>query len=135
APVNGCSPLTSQFTNTSTIPEGQIVDNYWDREMGSSNDLHTSITYGTGLYRISLLVTSTFGCKDSITQIDAIEVYPDPVAMLSSKPKSNSVIEPSFQFLNESTGYSNSVWQFGDGTMSYENNPFHIYSNDYVGHY
>src|SRR5690606_10372510 len=76
-----------------------------------------------------------FGCKDSITQIDAIEVYPDPVAMLSSNPKSNSVIEPSFQFLNESTGYSNSVWQFGDGTMSYENNPFHIYPNDYVGHY
>lgn len=135
APVNGCSPLTSQFTNTSTIPEGQIVDNYWDLEMGSSNDLHTSFTYGTGLYTISLLVTSNFGCKDSITQIDAIEVYPDPVAMLSSNPKSNSVIEPSFQFLNESTGYSNSVWQFGDGTMSYENNPFHIYPNDYVGHY
>lgn len=134
-PDNGCSPLTVNFTNTSTIPEGQIVDNYWDKEMGISYDVHTNFTYGTGLYTISLAVASNFGCVDTITKIDAVLVHPDPVAYFTSTPKQNSVIEPSFQFVNESTGYTNSYWQLGDGTVSFENHPFHIYSNEQTGYY
>lgn len=134
-PDNGCSPLQVNYSNASSIPEGQINQYYWDLHTGTSTDVNPTRTYGTGVYSIMLAVTSNFGCVDTIHKYNAVTVHPDPVASFTSTPKQNSVIEPSFQFVNESVGYSNSLWNLGDGTISYNANPFHIYSNTQTGHY
>lgn len=134
-PNNGCSPLKVNYTNMSTIPEGQIVDYYWDLHMATSTNQNPSHTYGTGLYTIMLAVKSNFGCVDTLTKVDAVLVYPDPVAYFTTTPKQNSVIEPYFQFNNESTGQNQSMWYLGDGTVTSEHSPFHIYSNEVTGHY
>jgi len=134
-PDNGCSPLQVSFADQSTIPQGSIVMHDWDLDMGYSNLQNPNFTYGTGLYDISLTVTSDKGCVDSVTHVNAVTVHPDPVAFFDPSPNSNSVIEPYFQFDNQSTGYVSSFWTFGDGTASTEQSPFHIYPNDVVGPY
>lgn len=134
-PDNGCSPLQVNYADQSTIPQGSIVMHDWDLDLGYSNVQNPTFTYGTGLYDISLTVTSDRGCKDSVEVLNAVTVHPDPVAFFDPNPNSNSVIEPYFQFDNQSTGYTSSFWTFGDGTSSTDQSPFHIYPNDVVGSY
>ena len=79
--VNVCEDDSAQFTDLSTIPSGNITDWQWNFGNGNTSQLqsppyqHYAID---AVYPVSLVVSSQFGCTD--TMENAIEIYPVPIA-------------------------------------------------------
>ncbi|MDQ2721514.1 MAG: PKD domain-containing protein, partial [Bacteroidota bacterium] len=86
------------------------------------NHIYTS----PGNYSVTLMVTDSRGCTDSIN---------NPNAILVSKPTANftgdslSCTTNSINFSNASIGQGlNYLWNFGDGSSSNQQNPSHLYT-------
>jgi len=79
----------------------------------------------TGEYVISQVIVNDYGCRDTLT--DTVNVYPQPEAILAADP--DTWCAPmEVNFTNLSTGYGNSVWDFGDQSpLSSDDNPVHTY--------
>jgi serine protease len=150
-PISINSPMTVQFTDTSTCPAslinhvngaiyttsiesasyGGITTWTWDFGDGTtSNERNPAHTYqDTGSYTVKLTVVGPKG-KDSKTITDYIQLtMPSvPVANFTAKPRSGNgpmVV----QFTDTTTGHvSSRLWDFGDGTTSTEQNPVHTYT-------
>ena len=150
-PISINSPMTVQFTDTSTCRAtlinhengtiyttsiesasyGGITTWTWDFGDGTtSNERNPAHTYqNTGSYTVKLTVVGPKG-KNSKTMTDYIQLtMPSvPVADFTAKPRSGNgplVV----QFTDASTGHvSSRLWNFGDGTTSTEQNPIHTYT-------
>ncbi len=150
-PISINSPMTVQFTDTSTCRAslinhvngaiyttsiesasyGGITTWTWDFGDGTtSNERNPAYTYQeTGSYTVSLTVVGPKG-DDSKTMTDYIQLtMPSvPVANFTAKPRSGNgpmVV----QFTDTTTGHvSSRLWDFGDGTTSTEQNPVHTYT-------
>ncbi|MBS1747171.1 MAG: PKD domain-containing protein [Bacteroidetes bacterium] len=129
-PYEGCAPKT--LTLTPVINTGASIATYkWDFGDGStSTDSIPIHTFSNpGVYDISLVVSTSEGCKDSIFLPSAVT--------LGEKPKPDFVADPlngcadtTIQFTDKSTGAITSwYWEFGDGSSSSEQNPSHKYSD------
>lgn len=110
------------FENQSTL----IDESQWHfgNEL-SSTDLNGITTYTqSGNYNIQLIVTSPFGCVDSLTQ--SITVYDPPVAQFQVAP--DSLCGPLLaSFTNQSTGQEISFqWDFGNGLSSTDEVPTNV---------
>ena len=114
-----CAGAAAAFTNTSTF--GAAYD--WDfGDGGTAVVQQPNHTYAAeGFYTIELIVTSAFGCSDSLTQ--PIEVRIPPTADFSLTP--DSACAPVLvSFVNNSSGPSLSFsWNFGNGQSSTAVNP------------
>ncbi len=89
---------------------------------GSFNHLYTS----PGTYSVSLIVTDTKGCSDTLKKTSAV-VISKPVAAFSGDTLS-CTSEP-INFTNSSSGPSLTyLWDLGDGTTSNQKNPVHLYT-------
>ena len=119
-----CTGPNVDFTNTSSIGGGSIANsnwNYGDASTGTSN----SHTYAkSGVYNVTLTVTSDRGCMTSTTS--PVAVYEAPLAKFSTNDVCLGV---SASFTNESSNASSSAWKFGDGNTSNVTNPTHTYGS------
>jgi gliding motility-associated-like protein len=126
--VNGNS---FSFTNTSTISSGTLLYNWYFGDGGTSTSISPTYIYTTaGTYIVKLVVSSTVGCKDSISQ--TITVFPKPTPAFSINNASQCLSGNSFVFTNGSSissGTFTSVWNFGDGYTATTTNATHTYSN------
>jgi PKD repeat protein len=118
------------FTNTSTIPSGS--NSYmWDFGDNTSSTLENPTkTYASeGDFIVKLLVTSSFGCVDSITQV--IHVYPMPAVAFSVNDTFQCQNTNAFNFQNTSSisnGQLTYLWNFGNGDTSTLVNPVISYT-------
>ncbi len=125
-----CSRSIIEFTNNSTIGEGDKIGSHWDFGDGEINNESdpTHIYASGGKKTVKLLTTSQFGCKDSIIKI--IDIVEAPNAAFTNGPACS--IEP-VEFsnsTNEPSGYLVVyAWIFGDGGTSVLKNPSHYYSD------
>ncbi len=129
-PVNGCAPLTRQFSATATSVDG-IVGYLWDFGDGNTSTLQNPVhTYNTpGTYTVSLIVTTTGGCTDTVTMADAVIAGAKPHANFSATPTTTCAKNPVF-FTDLSTGnITQWLWMFGDGSSSGAQNPSHEYQD------
>lgn len=102
----------------------------------SANFNMDSVNYTWSLIRnlsfgdYSVLVTDSNGC----TTDGAIEVglINPPHSQFMSRSKPTEFTNPEVQFVNESTASLTYEWQFGDGNVSYEENPEHVYDTSGV---
>jgi len=131
----GCEPLTVYFSET-TLHEGQTY--YWDFGDGTGNSyssgknpVHTYMN--PGIYDVSCTVTSVYGCESTYTWEGMITVYPNPIAAFLADPAVTTILEPTIYFDNTSSTTYYCFWDFGDGSVSLETDPGHIYSS--VGTY
>lgn len=124
--TTGCSPLSVQFTNTST----GAVSYYWTLGNGNTSTLqHPSNLYiGTGSYTVTLVATDANGISDTATYVNFITVVPKPNADFTATTTTSCFDNNSFTFVNSSTGGTSYFWDFGDGTTSTQFNPVHSYS-------
>jgi gliding motility-associated-like protein len=77
----------------------------------------------TGDY--SVVVTDAGGCTaGGAIRVDLIS---PPVAAFTSRSHPEELIDPSVQFVNESSNAVTYEWHFGDGEVGYEEDPLHIY--------
>ena len=128
---NGCAPLNTTFTNTSE----NASDYSWDFSDGDvSSDfepVHTFDNTSENLetFPIELIAIAENGCND--TTVVHVTVYPEMVAQFNSPQASCTPFE--VVFTNESSGNATFEWTFGDGDLSTELNPIHIFDNENTG--
>jgi len=118
----------SSITNTDTLQSWQwnFGDNspLLNQQQVSGGHLYAS----TGPYNVTLTVTSTFGCIDSLSTF--ITVRPKPIANFSS---TNECLGDLTEFSDSSTTATGTInlwtWRMGDGTPPKSSqNPTHTYA-------
>lgn len=123
---NGCSPVTVNFTNTSS----QSFAYLWKLGNGSTSSETniTTIYYNNGAtnltYSCSLKAYTFNGCSDSITK--TINVFNKPIANFNVDTPSCS--PKILNFSNTSVGGASYLWNFGT-TTSTSINATHQYIN------
>jgi PKD repeat protein len=124
-----CDTVTN-FTDLSTSNSGIINSWSWDFGDGNySNIQNPTHTFNLpGFYNVSLTVTTTLGCYG---------IYSDSI--LNDKPiasfsVNDGCVIPPLIFTNTSPDPQNIInswlWDFGDTTISTNENPSHTYSNE-----
>ena len=135
-PVEGCAPIDVFFTNTSSGGDSLYLWNFGDG--GPSNDENPDHVYGSaGDFDVTLIVTTNWGCKDTMTKTDFVHVIDHVVASFTTDAiagQEYDLSEATFKFTNTSQYADSYIWLFGDGTTPVtETNPNHTYVN--VGTY
>lgn len=119
---NTCLGNSITFNNTST---GASINAWNFGDATTSAVASPSKTYtAAGNYNVKLVVTNTFGCKDSVT--NTIVIYAKPVPAFTA---ANQCLGTAVSFTNQSTGANAYVWQFGDGKSSAATSPTYTYSS------
>lgn len=130
----GCVPYTLTFNDQSTSNPGTITA--WEWDLGatatppSSTLQNPSVTYNSvGQYSITLIVTNSLGCKDTLKKTNYVKVGTPPIVNFSVSD-TNFCASQIITFTNMSTP-SNAAcqWDFGDGGISTLQNPTYTYTD------
>jgi gliding motility-associated-like protein len=120
-PLNGCVPLSVGFSNMSD--QGSYL---WTFGNGAtSTNTNPAYQYtNSGLFTVSLTVTSSNGCINSLSVPAMIEVYPKPFAAFTSTADGGIDSWSSIQFTDLSIGAVSWLWNFGtQGGSSADQHP------------
>ncbi len=134
-----CTSLSYSFANTSTPTFGAFNPNTftWDfgdntRAVAQSQAPPIIHTYaGPGTYKVKLSISDTTFCNSPDDTVKIVRLSPQVKAQFSTPP--NGCVPYTADFVNNSLGGLNFIWDFGDGTTSTQDNPSHLYST--VGTY
>jgi gliding motility-associated-like protein len=125
---SGCSPLVVYFSDSSA---GSPTKWKWDLGNGVTSILRNpSATYfNPGTYTVKLIASNAAGA-DSVIKTEFVTVYGSPQVSFS-KDKTGGCFPLPVQFTDNSKAGSGNIvswqWDFGDGTVSTEKNPAHVY--------
>ena len=121
--TSGASPLTVQFTSTSTGWPGHWLWEFGDGTTSSEeNPVHTYAADGT--YSVSLTV-GNMGGRDYTARSDYIRVSLLPVIFFSVN-QTYGIAPLAVQFTDTSSGNPTAwLWDFGDGATSTSQSPVH----------
>lgn len=120
----GCDSLQVQFTNLSTSGDLSITNCTWDFGDGivstDCNPSHLFLLDGQNCFNITLIVTNSEGCTNTLTRNDYICIDPPPIA--DFEVDNQILCAPPYvaQFTDLSSG-SNGLsysWIFGSGQAS-----------------
>lgn len=123
-----CEDNEANFTDGSSIPDGNISSWYWTFGDGNTGaDPSPNHTYvDAGVYPIHMLITSNHGCQDSTDGV--IRVIPKPVVDFQTLNVcfgvTTQMTDLSFPITGNITQYQ---WAFGDGQTTTDQNPEHLY--------
>ncbi|NJK94653.1 MAG: PKD domain-containing protein [Bacteroidales bacterium] len=124
----GCSPLSVEFTNSSTGP-GTLTYT-WSFGNGNSSDLQNpKAVYSTsGTYIVRLTVSN--GSETKWIEKN-IEVFKNPVANFSANAKGCVPINIAFTDVSEkgNANINKWNWDFRNGVLKTEQNPSILYNN------
>ncbi len=127
----GCAPMVVHFSDLSNPGSGTSASWQWDFGDGNfSTQQNPTHTYtATGSYNVSLMVTNSFGCTQSLTQTHYINITNKPTASFTIGSTANCGAPLNVNFTNQSTGIGTLtyLWFFGDGGTSTQPNPSHTY--------
>ncbi|MBR9921336.1 MAG: PKD domain-containing protein [Bacteroidetes bacterium] len=128
--VDGCAPLTVQFSDQSTDANYYLWDFGDDNSSILAQPEHTFLDPGN--YQVTLTVTSSNGCSDE-SILTPVDVWPNPVASFSMAQDTFCGLPANVAFNNESQDADGFAWYFGNGNQSNLNNP--VYSYEEAGQY
>jgi PKD repeat protein len=126
-PRIGCPGMTVQFTHTGNPIN--VIGYLWNFGDGTtSTALNPTHTYNAiGDYNVWLVVTNSFGCKDTVYKSNHIKVVsgitlytvPDTMYVCQDNP---------IAFTDPTTGSNAWNWDFGNGSSSTSQSPSTIYT-------
>ena len=120
----GCPPLPVQF-NVSTSPFNTINLNFGDGNISTNSSVtHTYIENGR-FYPV-LIISDTNNCQSTIN-LDTILSGISNIDFIASKVEGCASLE--VNFTNLAPDAINYFWDFGDGSISNDDNPIHIYDS------
>jgi len=126
-PVQGCTPFTMNFSaGVSTL---DFVTSYlWNFGDGNTSTLSApSYTYTLqGSYTVSLTITTSTGCTETLTLTNAVKVGTSPTVDFTASTNTACVDEP-IQFTDLSIPADNWLWDFGNGATSTQKDPIYAY--------
>lgn len=129
-PTAGCAPLVVNFSDLST---GNPTSWRWDLGNGTTSLLQNpSVTYfNPGQYTVRLIVQNAAG-RDTLIRTQYITIYAQPTINFSSST-TTGCFPLTVNFTDQSTAGSGTIshwqWDFGDGNLSTQQNPTHIYTS------
>jgi len=132
--VKGCLPLNTVFTANATANSGSINNYFWDFGDGNTQQGFNASQQHTYTVpqkaSISLTVTNSFGCTNTLQKKDIVEILP---AIYASFGASQTILcreTDAVQFTNSSSGPGtlSYLWDFGDGTTSTAKTPAHSFN-------
>ncbi|MGY8929348.1 MAG: PKD domain-containing protein, partial [Flavobacteriales bacterium] len=125
----GCSPLVVNIVDNSS--QADLNWSYGDgvNATGFNGEMHQYSFQNLGeetiTQEISLTVIGEGGCVD--TQSLEIDIFPEVISQFSATQGSCSPFNATFT--NESSENQTYSWEFGDGEISEDENPTHIFTN------
>ena len=128
--TEGCSPLAVKFYASTNKPAQSYSWDFSDgRTSSEQNPLNTFLNPGDLLqsFDISLRVLDIKGCENTAVYDSLVHVYPVPTANFDFYPAEVLITDPEVSFTNTSHAASLYHWDFGDSTVTDENNPVHRY--------
>ena len=126
-----CTDKTLGITNKSTSAFGALSQWTWilDEALNSADQQPVFSNLSLGSHQLKLAVISIYGCM-SDTMTNSFSVYPTPVVTIGSAV--NGCWKEPINFLGQQIDAATTItqwnWKFGDGRVSQEQNPVHIYS-------
>ena len=134
--INGfCVNRNTTFIDQSFILLDSIIMKQWDlggETIGYGDSINNIYTV-SGDYYTKMIVTSDFGCMDSITK--SFSIYNNPIADFDYTPKNISTIKPEIDFLNHSFNSSSYYWSMNDSIGSYLNSTDNTSKSPYYEFY
>ena len=123
-PLNACASEAVSFKDLST---GTVDGWYWVFGDGTSGTQQSPLHkyQDTGFFSVKL-VASNNGCKDSITLNNYIHVSPPIANFITAQDCTNKYLKT---FTDKSIGAVSWNWDFGDGTISNQQNNAHTYAD------
>jgi PKD repeat protein len=118
----GCSPVKVQFTNHSTNADAYLWD-FGDKTFSTEKD-PSHIYYTPGNYIVTLTATNVAGQS---VHSHVITVFQNPTSIFTIYPTEVTNSAQIVIFSNFSYYDDTRLWDFGDGTTSTEENPWHKY--------
>lgn len=107
----------------------------WDFNNGQTSNVYSPLNQTfttTGVKTIKLVVTENSpGCNISDNTAKTLVVLSAPDAKFDFSPKP-SIENTPFSFMNQSTGATRYMWNFGDGVTSTLTQPIHQYSKSFT---
>jgi gliding motility-associated-like protein len=136
--LTGCAPLEVNFSDTSIVYSPATLSG-WNWNFGNGITDNTgnnspTVTYAQrGNYNVSLTVTDTEGCSNTVSYPNYIVPtfpYPDFSTSASTNTSLVHCHYHTVDFTNASSGTGLSyLWDFGDGTTSISETYSHFYTN------
>lgn len=129
ADSSSCPGSTVNFRDSSTGAGGPVTSWLWDFGNGFTSTLQNpSTSYpAIGQYDVTLVVTDSLGCRDSITRPAYINIDV-PFSLFDMSDSVGSCPPLDIQFTFMGSYYRSVQWDFGDGNTSTLLNPQHVYS-------
>ncbi len=119
----GCASFTVQFMDESSENTTNWDWSFPGGTPSSSTEQNPVVVYDTpGSYDVTLVASNSEG-DDTYTQVQYIIVNTVPTVDFSSTINGTTA-----SFLNNSTGATSYLWDFGDNATSMEPNPDHTYA-------
>lgn len=118
-PSSGCTPLEIKINNLTSL-NGAVVDN-WEWTVGGQTSFMFEPTYiltDTGLYDISLKVTTSNSCVIDTTVNNFIQVYPVPIAQATPSKIQYEQDDSQIIIYNESLSANAYKWFIADDLIS-----------------
>ena len=113
-----CQPGTIDMIGNSDI--GVLYE--WDYECDGVVDFTSAGTdaqnlyNNVGTYDVCLTVYSAEGCSTSVSEVDAVEIFANPVADFTFTPESTTMTNPFITVLDDTPNLTGWSWDFdGDG--------------------
>ncbi|MDQ3110971.1 MAG: gliding motility-associated C-terminal domain-containing protein [Bacteroidota bacterium] len=128
--TSGCGHVCVNFTNTTPGIQSAL----WSCSDGySGNTLNAYHCFQPGVFDVTLMVTDTNGCVDTLVQPGTVTVHSNPVAAFALGPQPTTILEPNICFTDQSTqDVITWYWNFddiNDQATSTIQNPCHAYSD------
>ncbi len=112
--VEGCSPLTVHFSETSGNEFAEFEWNFGDEHFTyQRHPVH--VFRNSGNHTITLKITDEHGCENVREKINMIRVFPKPVLDFYTKPEAVSMLNPQVTFYPVTENTDSLYWFFGDG--------------------
>jgi PKD repeat protein len=128
-PLSGSAPLEVEFTGMAIVSASSATAYLWDFGDGEYSESPSPVhTYNEpGIYDVSLTVENELGSFTAHKKnIISVEEVPQPDFSAFNR---NGAAPLNVEFRDMSSGkISARVWDFGDGSRSYNKNPVHVYS-------
>jgi gliding motility-associated-like protein len=127
-----CGSKTVQLTNLSNPNSSGAAVYFWDFGDGTSSTAQNppAHTYSAaGAYSMSLTVTNSNGCVQSLSKPNYITVLAKPVTGFTVANANSCGAPFTANFSSTSVGAVSYAWDFGDGGTSTASSPTHTYVN------
>lgn len=126
--LSGCNPILVHFSaDTSGLSGASFTWDFGDGTTGSGfTPSHDYSLNGCHTVTVTINLSSSCFSTDSIPCM--IKVFPQPEASFIITPDEIDILAPTAYFNNSSMSSTIWLWDFGDNTSSFVENPSHTYN-------